>query len=212
MDTTKMIHVAAEVVLLGGVTFYFNGQIRSLRNEIKDLKAKIEEQQEMTNKHLNNFYAVIDKMNRSPPIQFQHPIPLPRQPQHDTMGIRRRRSPQDEEDVRPTPTTAVKHPIVKRSQPAQKRETQPIYTASEEKDEDVLDGELQEELGELEEQEAQQELEGYNSESGQVEENYSKDSGAAKSQLKDMYAPQQDLSFVQTAIRSSNSSNSSKKK
>lgn len=63
METQKIIHIAAEVVLLGAVTFYFNGQIKGLKNEMNDLKSKIKEQDESMNKHLNSLYSIIDKLN-----------------------------------------------------------------------------------------------------------------------------------------------------
>lgn len=65
MDTTRAIHVASEVVLLGGVIYYFNSQVKGLKAEIKELKAKIEENQQGIGKHLNNLYSAIDKIGKS---------------------------------------------------------------------------------------------------------------------------------------------------
>jgi hypothetical protein len=64
-NTARMIHVGTEIVLIGGIFFYFNNQIKSVKNEVKELKIKIEENQEAYNKHLNNLYSLIDKLNSS---------------------------------------------------------------------------------------------------------------------------------------------------
>lgn len=65
METSKIIHVAAEAVLLGGVVVYFNNQIKSLKNEITELKNKLEKNNEIYNKHFNNIYTMIDKMGQN---------------------------------------------------------------------------------------------------------------------------------------------------
>jgi hypothetical protein len=63
METPKIIHIVAEVILLGAVSYYLNSQIKSVRHEVKDLKAKLVVQEESFNKHINTLYGIIDKMN-----------------------------------------------------------------------------------------------------------------------------------------------------
>lgn len=84
MDTARTVHIASEVVILGGVIFYFNNQIKTLKTEIKELKTKLEEDSQSNNKHLQNLYSLVDKINidvkqlasRPPPQQY---IPPPQQ-------------------------------------------------------------------------------------------------------------------------------------
>lgn len=62
INSTGIIHIAAEIILIGGIVFYFNNQIKSLRNEIKELRQKAQDNQEIYNKHFNNIYAGLDKL------------------------------------------------------------------------------------------------------------------------------------------------------
>ena len=63
MDTQKIIHIVSEVILLGVVSYYLNGKIKSVKQEVKDLKAKLVLQEESFTKHINTLYSIIDKMN-----------------------------------------------------------------------------------------------------------------------------------------------------
>ena len=63
MDTQKIIHIVSEVILLGVVSYYLNGKIKSVKHEVKDLKAKLVLQEESFTKHVNTLYSIIDKMN-----------------------------------------------------------------------------------------------------------------------------------------------------
>ncbi len=62
MNMTGIVHIIAEVILIGGVIFYFNKQVKSLRNEIKELRQKLQDTQEINVKHFNNIYAGLDKL------------------------------------------------------------------------------------------------------------------------------------------------------
>lgn len=184
MDTSKMIHMGAEIVLLGGIIFYFNGQTKTLKNEIKDLKVKIEEQQEVTNKHFNNLYAVIDQMKRAPPQMLPRFQPAPRQPTEQDTGLRHRKrnKPLDQTDP-----PKLEQPSKQTTKP-QSRQTSSSSSSSSQlndNDEDVLDKELDEELQELEED----------------EETPNEEKDEDDSMLKDTFHQEQDLSFVQSAIR-----------
>ncbi len=101
MDSTKIAiaHVAGELVIVGGLSFYFNKKITLLQNEIEELKKKIEllekndeedgggltpEQlesltkfQTQTTNHINNLYSVLKQIAEN---QQSHQLP-PSQPQ-----------------------------------------------------------------------------------------------------------------------------------
>lgn len=146
MDTIKIVHIAAEVVVLASITFYFNGQLKGLKSEIATLKAKIDEQNEASNKHLNNVYALLDKLNHSNSQQQQRPPQTPQQAQPN-MGIRKRHtSVQDLPE--PIKTRPSKHKV-----------------QSPEPELEDLDIELGEELQELEEEESELKEETYSEQS-----------------------------------------------
>lgn len=144
-QTGKIVHVAAEVILLGGIAFYFNNQVKSLRNEVRELKLKLEEITESNNKHLNNLYSLMDKMNRTmmtPPASF-----FPKPSMEGTMGLRQRKKPAET-------------PPISRPAGSGKKDKPVSFPPLEELDEeDVLDRELGEELTELQEEPEEEEAE-----------------------------------------------------
>lgn len=74
INTTGIIHIAAEVIIIGGVVFYFNNQIKSLRNEVKELRQKLQDSQEIYNKHFNNIYAGLDKLVKMQDVKPIKPV------------------------------------------------------------------------------------------------------------------------------------------
>lgn len=210
MDTSKIVHICAEAVLLAGVTFYFNGQVKTLRNEIKDLKAKIEEQQETSNKHLNNLYAVIDQLRRSSPPTptFQRSVPQDHAPMklQEQVGLRRRKPEQlsQKEESKSKENFSAGSKSKPNQQPARPSHSSHSGHAHQARDQaraeptsGALDEELGEELHELEEEETEEEPINSASESKEEED------GEPKSPLKDMLPTTQDLSFIQAAIKPS---------
>lgn len=137
--TGKLVHVAAEVVLVGGVIFYFNNQVKSLKNEIKELKIKIEEMTDSNNKHLNNLYSLVDRLNRSvlTPIQEEKS-----QPNNSQTGIRRRKKVRFQSTDNESETSD--KPQTKTSQGKVQAQSAP--------DEDDLDTELGDELKQLDDE------------------------------------------------------------
>jgi len=216
METKQIAHIVSEVILLGGITFYFNGQIKGLKSEIRDLKAEIEKQAEANNKHLNNLYSLMDKMGgqlartSTPHALSLLPHPIPRGQPPPTTELRRRRSPSSEQ-----PTTRQPHQHTRTYDSRSRNHAVVEELPTEDQD---LDQELGEELQELEEEE--EELESQQSSttparksvtfstktptqssSLKSNKNNEQDEDDQESQLKDTSAANQDLSFVQSAIR-----------
>ena len=158
MESSKIVHIAAEVVLLGGITFYFNGQIKSLKNEIKELKTKIEEQSEANNKHLNNVYSLLDKLSHASLLANSAPLQTQQRSQAPVEGLRRRRSPEsrsrDSESFEPKQS---------KNESSNRKPSLSVHQRSEpipeELQEDDLDDQLAQELQELQEDEMREETE-----------------------------------------------------
>ena len=53
LSTNKqlMIHVASEIIVLSGITFYFNQKNKYLLSHIETLSQRVEEQEDIINKH-----------------------------------------------------------------------------------------------------------------------------------------------------------------
>lgn len=67
-NSSKMMHIAAEVTILGAVIYYYNNKIKALNSEINSLRVKLEETKEETNQKLNALYASVHQLSLQ---QFQ---------------------------------------------------------------------------------------------------------------------------------------------
>lgn len=206
-STGKLMHIGAEVVVLLGVTFYMNSQIRSLKTEIRELRAKIEEDSRESNKHLNSMYMVIDQLQKSRMHPFidgpAHGGGIPpwvltqdphrgghrqKNPRAEPMQLRNRKRPNESPIVAPKS----KQKIVK------------FVEEETRSDENDLDDELRDELKAIEDEDESEnsgQMEANDTENNREEETEPEESKPSKKQVKDVEAPFSDLAFVQSAIR-----------
>jgi hypothetical protein len=54
-NNKQMIHVASEVVVLLGITYYFSSKNKKLVDQLDDLSQRVEEQEEIIQKHIELF-------------------------------------------------------------------------------------------------------------------------------------------------------------
>lgn len=221
----KLVHIGAEVLVLVSVVFYLNGQLKNMKNEIRELRAKLEDQTEGTNKHLTKLYAMVDALQSRPtfpshllgpihpgnpsdenwhhsgPRQMPHPGFHPRQVAPVPMELRQRRPKQANLYEQAASKAKASQQAENYRKPSNnpKRELKIAEEAEEPElpDEDELDEELKDELAEMEKLEALEE-----NEENEGDEESEENSGNKNSKLsKDLEPPAQDLSFVQSAIR-----------
>jgi hypothetical protein len=91
MDQQKIIHLAGEVVVIGGVFLYLNKQIKNLRQEIEDIQNVMIKQQEFMEKNFTGISKSIDFLMRSKQIPMQPrkqrinitPLPMEDEEQND---------------------------------------------------------------------------------------------------------------------------------
>ena len=85
-----MIHIASEIVVVIGLTFYFNQKNKKLMGHIQDLSQRIEEQEDLLQKHAEIIKKLSDKQHQSEfkekqrqsdYYQLSPPLPLPQQVQ-----------------------------------------------------------------------------------------------------------------------------------
>jgi len=101
MDSKFLIaHIATEVVIIGGVSFYFHKRIAELNLKIAALEKKLEKCEkdgvipsggvtseqfnqlsEQTSKHINNIYSAIRQLADNTSQPMRKPSPFPPQPQ-----------------------------------------------------------------------------------------------------------------------------------
>lgn len=80
MDSSKLIHVVAELVLIVGVVAYFHMQIKALRSEVRQLRALMDKQLPEHSRHINQLYDLLNGMLTRPPVVPVQPQQLTKSP------------------------------------------------------------------------------------------------------------------------------------
>lgn len=136
LDNKQMIHIAAEIVILIGVTFYFSQKNRKLMVHIEDLTLRLEEQDELLQNHEKVLQKLVAHVSGTPVASKTMVKPTASKP------------------VKPAtakPATKTSKPVTKPAPtpPAPAPASAPIDD-SESDTSDALDEELADELRELE--------------------------------------------------------------
>ena len=85
MDTKTVIHVGTEVVVIGGLTFYFSKQISELKAQNVVLTKRVDQLTEVLKNHVQLLQALVDDRQGRPPQggrprqggRRSHPKPQP---------------------------------------------------------------------------------------------------------------------------------------
>jgi hypothetical protein len=141
LENKQLLHVAGEVVILLGVTYFFTQKHKKIMAHVEDLAQRLEEQDEMIQKHEQVIRKLVETINSRPPA-MSHP-PLGSLRSHEAPPLRtilkRKKKPKPLPVEVPEPVhTQVPEPKVR-------------FLDSDESEEDEdLDSELRNELSELE--------------------------------------------------------------
>lgn len=168
LENKQLVHIASEVVILLGLTFYFNQQNKKLKGYIEDLVQRVEEQEDLLQKHEQIIRKLVEHINQMPvvppqaaPVPQQQQTPPHRPPAHRNRAPvkqepRRRktkRSPSNQVHTEAplSPPAQVPAPAARVSfmEATQIEERPSDETEIVEESESDLDVELAEELGEL---------------------------------------------------------------
>ena len=63
LENKQMLHIISEIIVLIGLTFYFNQKNKKLLNHIEDLAQRLEEQEELIQKHENIIIKLVSSVN-----------------------------------------------------------------------------------------------------------------------------------------------------
>ena len=66
LDNKQIIHIVSEIVIILGITFYFTQKNKKLMNHINDLTQRIEEQEDILQKHeqmITKLSSMIEELN-----------------------------------------------------------------------------------------------------------------------------------------------------
>ena len=90
-DNKQMIHILSEVVVLVGITFYFNQKNKKLMAHIEDLAQRVEEQEDLLQKHDQLLKQIVEHISKQQAMARQNVT----RPPPGSMGkpIQRRKSP-----------------------------------------------------------------------------------------------------------------------
>lgn len=69
----QMIHIASEVVVLLGLTFYFNKKNKKIMEHIEDLAQRIEEQEDLLQKHEQVIKKLVNFINAQQTVSYNVP-------------------------------------------------------------------------------------------------------------------------------------------
>lgn len=64
LEKKEIIHIASEIVVIVGIVYYFNQKNKKLMNHIEDLVQRIEDQEDMLQKHEQIIKSLADNLNR----------------------------------------------------------------------------------------------------------------------------------------------------
>ena len=153
MENKQMIHIASEIVALVGLTFYFNQKNKKLLGHIENLAQKIEEQEDLLQKHEHVIKKMLEFMN-------EKNTPQVLAKQLETIKIRKKPPPPAKEVHTkpplkvPTPSKTESTKVSFSDQIFKTTKTPPTRVVESEdstdSEESDLDAELAEELEELE--------------------------------------------------------------
>jgi hypothetical protein len=75
-ENKQLIHVASEIVVLVGLTFYFNQKNKKLMNHIEDLAQRLEEQEDLLQKHEEIIKKLVQAVNSIPKLPMTQGAPV----------------------------------------------------------------------------------------------------------------------------------------
>ena len=154
MENKQLIHIASEIVALVGLTFYFNQKNKKLLGHIENLSQKIEEQEDLLQKHEHVIKKMVEFINDQNQKNTIITSPVLTK-QVETTKTRKKQPPVKEVHTKPP----LKVPTPSKTESPKVSFTDQIFQTSrhvieqeesEESEESDLDAELAEELEELE--------------------------------------------------------------
>ena len=150
LDNKQLIHIASEVVVLTGLTFYFSSKNRTLMGHIEELAQRLEEQED----HIQKLEQALNNLGKMVQTRV---IPMLQQPVQDIPVQAKPPQPkQRKARNRSTTRSSAPHPQQRRAPlpPPPVSEPSPVSVVeelSEDNEDSDLDDEIRQELEELEE-------------------------------------------------------------
>lgn len=71
-ENKQIIHIAIEVIIIAGIVFYFSSKNKKLLQHIENLSQRLEEQDELLQKHEKIINQLVIKINNRPSVVTQN--------------------------------------------------------------------------------------------------------------------------------------------
>lgn len=131
------VHITTELIVVGGIAFYYHNQVKQLKAEISQLKQKLDEANDVNGKHFNTIYNTLDRFNNA--LNMIH--------------MEKSNQRQSYYSQPPVQKSKQKTPIKVESVVRNRKQNKPIVQKEQKTNEEHLDEELDEELRQLENEE-----------------------------------------------------------
>ena len=162
VENKQLIHIGTEVVVLVGLTFYFSQKNKKLIGHIEDLAQRVEDQEDMLQKHEQIIRKLVETLNNRSPTPTPNPTPTtphkayqkPKKvpvPIHHSAPLQAPQRPKSP----PIKISFNESPSFEQLASSSSSSEEEDEDEDEEEDEDELDSEIQAELEELVESECE---------------------------------------------------------
>lgn len=153
MENKQLVHMASEVVVLMGLTFYFSQKNKKIMGHIEDLAQRVEEQEDLLQKHEQVIRKLVELVNQRQTAP-DHPLQQPRVPKQTPNAPQKKIRPPPPQrhrsaPLQPPPTVPVRVSFDRSPQFEQLSSEDEEDEDEEDEDDEVLDEEIAEELLEL---------------------------------------------------------------
>ena len=85
MDTKTIVHIGTEVIVIGGLTFYFTKQINDLKTQNAALLQRVNQLTEVLQQHDQILHTLVERNSQR--INPRRPQPRQRQPAQSKIGF-----------------------------------------------------------------------------------------------------------------------------
>jgi len=138
IENKQIIHIATEIIVILGVTFYFSSKNKKLLEHIEDLSQRLEEQEDLIQKHEQIIKQLVNAINSQNSVQT---VVAQKQQQTHNKYQQKTKHPKSQSPLKlPTPPKAQSPP---KSPKSQSSDGDISESTSD------LDDEIQEELADL---------------------------------------------------------------
>ncbi len=152
----QLIHITSEIVVLGGLTFYFSQKNRQLMSHIEGLATRLEEQEDLIQKHEQIIKKLVEYVNsetaRKTHKQPSYPprnSPAPRARHRNVHSFPSQGTVPKSPQYTAPPVKLFVHTELPFTPPVSTIPSSQVQIVEDDEEEEDLDAELESELGEL---------------------------------------------------------------